>query len=122
MQKFRKIVVDNVEYKWLYKHYYRTKLPYLLIVRCSFSEEALRIYFPITDDIWYNFYMGLPAVFQGKEVLINLNQPFYIAQIINYCRNNEEEILQAKYKCGYRTLDGMKLLQKIGYDIPSLYL
>lgn len=115
MRKFRKIVVDTVEYKWLFRYddYEYINNPYLLIVKTIFPEETWRIYFMTADHFLLN--SGFPAIFQGTAVEINLNRPFYVAQIIQYCMENEEEILQAGYKNGYRDLDGIKILREIGY-------
>ena len=85
----------------------------------SFSEETWCIYFSITNHFLLN--SGLPATFHGKKVVINLNKPSYVSQIIHYCRENKEEISQAGCKRGYKHLDGIKILQKTGYNIPSVF-
>lgn len=117
MRKFRKIVVDQVEYKWLFRYddYEYIDFPYLLIVKNSDPEETLHICFPITEHFLLN--SGLPAVFQGNQVAINLNRPYYIAQIVHYCRKHKEEISQDEYKIDYKRLDGIKILKEIGYRI-----
>ena len=127
MRRFRNIIIENVEYKWLFRYddYDYSKCPYLLIVKKSFSEETWCIYFSITNHFLLN--SGLPATFQGKMVAINLNQPFYISQIIQYYIHHEAEILQAEgleagNRCSYRELDGVKILQRLGYHILSLSL
>ncbi len=127
MRRFRNIIIENVEYKWLFRYedYDDTKFPYLLIVKKCIPEETLRIKFWITEHFLLN--SGLPAIFQGKMVAINLNQPFYISQIIQYYRHHEAEILQAESseagnRCSYRELDGVKILQRLGYHILSLSL
>lgn len=61
---------------------------------------------------------GLPATFQGKKVVINLNQPSYVSQIIHQCKKNEEEISEN----GYKHFDGIEILQKIGYKINPILL
>lgn len=122
MRKFRKIVVDNIEYKWLFRYddYEYIDFPYLLIVKNSFPEETLRICFPIAEHFLLN--SGLPAIFQGNKVKINLNRPFYIAQIVRYCSKNEEEISQEEHRFDYKSINGIKILQEIGYHIPSIYV
>ncbi len=121
MRRFRNIIIENVEYKWLFRYddYDYSKCPYLLIVKKSFSEETWCIYFSITNHFLLN--SGLPATFHGKKVVINLNKPSYVSQIIHYCRENKEEISQAGCKRGYKHLDGIKILQKTGYNIPSVF-
>lgn len=118
MRRFRKIIVDNIEYKWLFRYddYDYSNYPYLLIVRKSSPKAILRINFSITEHFLLN--SGLPATFYGKKVAINLNQPSYVSQIIHQCRENEDEISQNEYK----HFDGIEILQKIGYEIPPILL
>lgn len=113
MSRLRKIVVDNIEYKWLYRYddYDYINYPYLLIVMDSCPKATLCIPFIIQDHFMLN--SGLPAIFQGKEVLINLNQPLYISQIIRQCRENGEDFQQK----GYKSLNGLNILKEIGYEI-----
>ncbi|MCI9354237.1 MAG: hypothetical protein HFE58_05435 [Firmicutes bacterium] len=120
MRRFRKIVVNTIEYKWLfrYSHYDYIHFPYLLIVNNSFPKKTLCVYFPIKEHFLLN--SGFPAVFQENNVEINLNRPFYVAQIIHYYRKNEK-ILQTEYNHNYKGLDGIKILQKIGYNISSIF-
>ena len=122
MRRFRKIIVDNEEYKWLFRYddYDYIKPPYLLIAKKSFPEETWCICFSIKEHFLLN--SGFPAVFQGKKVAINLNQPLYVSQMIHYCRNNKEQVLQAKKIHGYKCLDGIDILQKIGYEISPVLL
>lgn len=130
MRKFRKIVVDQVEYKWLFRyddHNY-SNCPYLLIAEKSSSEKTWCIHFPTAEHFLYN--IGFPAKFRGEKVVINLNRPFYVSQIIKYCRNREEKIPQAQtcytrkqgknrtgIKRRYKYLDGIEILRQSGYDI-----
>ena len=118
MRRFRKITVDNIEYKWLFRYddYDYINYPYLLIVMNASPKAALRINFPITDHFLLN--SGLPATFHGKKVVINLNHPSYAAQIIHQCRETGEDFSQD----GYKHFDGIKILQKIGYEIPPILL
>lgn len=121
MRRFRKIVVDTVEYKWLFRYddYDYNEYPYLLVVKTAAPEETLCICFTIEDHFLLN--SGFPAVFQGNEVKINLNRPFYISQIIHYCGGNEEKVslerCKARSKNKYISLNGIKILQEIGYII-----
>lgn len=119
MRRFRKIVVDTVEYKWLFR--YNDYDSYLLVVKTASPEETLRIFFPIEDYFLLN--IGFPAVFQGNAVKINLNRPFYISQIIHYCGGNKEKVSLERYKASNNNdifLDGIKILQEIGYIIDIL--
>ena len=92
-------------------------------------EEKWRIYFEIAEHFLLN--SGFPAVFQGKKVAINLNRPFYVSQIIQYCRNsqqtrckqrdiNKEKNFQTN-QCGYKYFDGIEILRQTGYEISKMY-
>ena len=75
MERFRRIVVDNATYQWLFRyhgHDYHKK-PYLLIVKEAVPDKSLKIEFSITDHFLLN--SGLPAVFQSNQTVINLNRP-----------------------------------------------
>lgn len=135
MRRFRKITVDSVEYKWLFRParrglsaretyagqekkkrgFYQVHYPCLLIVRQTFPKETLRIFFPTTEPFLLN--SGLPAAFQGKEVVINLNRPFYVSRVIRYCTKCREKIPWTDVAY----LDGIKILRGAGYDIPSFF-
>ena len=56
MRRFRNIIIENVEYKWLFRYedYDDTKFPYLLIVKKCIPEETLRIKFWITEHFLLN--------------------------------------------------------------------
>ena len=55
---------------------------------------------------------GMPAVFQGQRVSINLNQPFFISQIVQWCGEQDDLFQQT----GYQYLNGVDILKTIGYD------
>ncbi|WP_088815119.1 MULTISPECIES: hypothetical protein [Listeria] len=58
------------------------------------------------------FNKGVPALYQGQRITINLNQPRFIAEIIAYVR----EQLDLKLLLGTVELDnGIELLRDIGY-------
>ena len=113
MRKFRKIVVDNLEYKWLFRYddYDYIFFPYLLILAESFPETTLCISFPMKEHFLLN--SGFPAVFQGQQVSINLNRPFFISQIIQWCRKQKDLFGQT----GYQYLTGLDILKAIGYEV-----
>ncbi len=118
MERFRKIVVDNATYQWLFRyhrHDYRKK-PYLLIIKDTTPDKALKIEFPITDHFLLN--SGLPAVFQGNQTVINLNRPKLISQIIQYCLDHEDEIPWNEHK----PLNGISILESMGFEIPAVFL
>ena len=118
MERFRKIVVVDATYQWLFRyhgHNYRKK-PYLLIIKDTAPDKALKIEFPITDHFLLN--IGLPAVFRGEQTVINLNRPKLISQIIRYCLGHEDEIPWDEH----RPLNGISILQKMGFEILLIFL
>ena len=112
MRKFRKLVVNHLEYKWLFRYddYDYLYSPYLLIVSQNFPKTTLSIRFPMKDHFLLN--SGMPAVFQGQSVSINLNQPFFISQIVQWCGEQDDLFHQT----GYQYLNGVDILKKIGYE------
>lgn len=118
MERFRKIVVDDAAYQWLFRyrgHDYRKK-PYLLIIKDTVPDKVLKIEFSITDHFLLN--SGLPAAFQGEQTVINLNRPKLISQIIQYCLDHEDEIPWNEHG----PLNGIRILQKMGFEIPPVFL
>ena len=113
MRKFRKITVNNLEYKWLFqnKSYDNQKNPYLLIVAKDSPKTTLHINFPIKEHFLLN--CGIPAAFHGQQVSLNLNQPFFISQIVQWCSDQEDLFKQT----GYQYLNGSDILKAIGYEL-----
>lgn len=118
MQKFRKITVDDIDYKWLFRYddYDYINYPYLLIVMNSCPKATLQITFAIKEHFQLN--SGLLTSYQGNKVIINLNQPLYISQIIQQCRKDGVQF----EKNGYQYLNGVKILKEIGYEINPILL
>lgn len=113
MGKFRKIIVDNSEYMWLFRYddYDYQNFPYLLITTKAFPKAALHISFAIKEHFLLN--SGLPAAFQGERVSINLNQPLFISQIIQQCCKQ----VDFSNLSGYHYLNGLDILRTIGYEL-----
>ena len=107
MGTFRKIIVDNSEYMWLFRYddYDYQRIPYLLITTKAFPKATLHINFPINS--------GLPAVFQGQRVSINLNQPLFVSQIIQQCSKQ----IDLSNLTGYHYLNGLEILKTAGYEL-----
>lgn len=118
MRRFRKIIVEGIEYKWLFRYdgYDYIKCCYLLIIMTSSPQDTLCVYFPIKEHFLLN--SGLPATFKGRDITIDLNQPYYISQIIHQCIQTGVKFEKNKYI----KLNGLEILQKIGYHIPSAFL
>lgn len=116
MRRFRKITVANSEYKWLFRFddYDYQNLPYLLVIMCSRPASSLKIFFPIHEHFLLN--SGLSAVLNGNAVLLNMNRPLFVSQIIEQCQKNGETF---DHK-GCRHLNGLKILEEIGYKIPDI--
>lgn len=113
MRRFRKIIVNEEEYRWLFRYddYDYINDPYLLVVKSSQPKASLRIVFSVKDHFLLN--SGLPALFQGTSVLINLNQPSYVSEMIRQCGKDGMVFGQK----GDQHVDGAELLKKLGYDI-----
>lgn len=112
MRTFRKIIVDNLEYKWLFRYddYEYQNFPYLLITAKASPKTTLHIRFPMKEHFLLN--SGMPADFRGQQVSINLNRPFFVSQIIQWCEKQEDLF----GRTGYQYLDGLDILKAIGYD------
>lgn len=87
MAFFRKIVVDGKEYEWKFtfdEHDWNE--PSRLVFR--FSDKTLKIILYFQTDAYgigkcpFNF--GVLAIKEGQSVTINLNQPRFIAEILQY--------------------------------------
>lgn len=50
--------------------------------------------------------------------IFDLNRPKFVSQIIEQCKKNGETF---EHK-GYKRIDGIKLLEEIGYKIDPLFL
>ena len=113
MGKFRKIIVDNSEYMWLFRYdgYDYQNFPYLLITAKAFPKATLHINFPIKEHFLLN--SGLPAVFQGQRVSIIWNQPLFISQIIQQCSKQAD----LSNLTGYHYLNGLEILKTAGYEL-----
>lgn len=117
-QHFRKIVVDNAEYKWLFRYddYDYQSCPYLLIFMASYPNTTMKVIFDIKEHFILN--SGLSAKYKGNNILINLNQPVFTAQIIEQCRKNGENFKHKGYKC----LNELEILKEAGYEIESVFI
>lgn len=115
---FRKIVVGNVEYKWLFRYdnYDYQNYPYLLIFMTFYPNTTMKVIFNIKEHFILN--SGLSAIYRGNNILINLNQPVFTAQIIEQCRKNGENFKHKGYKC----IDGLEILKEAGYEIEPVFV
>lgn len=118
MKQFRKIMVNDITYKWLFcdNRLDCRNNPTLLIVNEAFPKKYLKLEFSIASPYMLN--CGLPAFYQGDRTVINLNRPKLILLIIQYCICHEDDILWKRHNM----IDGISLLQKMGFEISQIYL
>lgn len=110
-KKFRNIVVDGIAYHWLVCS--NDWFLYLLIVMQSAPKSTLRILFDNVRPPFFWYDGLLRAIWQEERISVNLHKPSMISEIIKQCRKNGE---QFDHK-GYKTIDGVKILEQMGYEI-----
>lgn len=115
MKKFRKIVIDNFEYRCLYHvdDYDYLSCPYLLVVPVSNPKSDIKIYFSIKEHYLLN--SGFPAKFNGEDVSINLNKPSFVAEIICQCKKIIADF-DGQKRCN---IDGIDILNQLGYELAG---
>ena len=115
MALFRKIVVDGHEYEWKYTFDdYDWQEPSHLVFRSVDRKLKIILYFrsPGWEIGKCPFNAGLPAVKDGGLVIVNMNQPRFVAELLRYL---------LEYRLGpssrgilvYR--DGLDILHELGY-------
>lgn len=118
MAHFRKITVSDNLYEWHYSFDdYDWQMPSQLIIRTPDKTTKLILYFRSEDNGIGHcpFNTGVKAVKNGEDVVINLNQPRFTAEIIQYLYNTGN-ILK-----GIHEFDGLKILRSLGYQFEYLY-
>ena len=122
MKKLRKIVVNGETYLW--KHNYNDcdySVPlYLLILLEKDRNIEMRVKFPLMDIAVEKCMLnsGFKATKNSREVIINLNEPKYIAEVIQYLINSKIDFSKGKK---HLFENGMQLLNEMGYVfIPML--
>ena len=116
MSEFRTITSDGEKYLWKYNYDEDDcQLDSFLVVRSEDKKGKLIIYFSTGKWDWgyCPFNKGVPAVYQNEPVIINLNQPWFTAQIISFVINQ----MQVRISPGTAELyNGIEILHKIGYE------
>ena len=119
MAFFRKITVNGKTFEWrLSVDNYDWQLPSHLVFRAPERKLKIILYF-IPDDNGKSvqigkcpFQTGLRAFREGEVVLINLNQPRFVAELLQY-------LLEVRIKpeeTGIVTFsDGKEILRGLGY-------
>ena len=82
----------------------------MLIVAKDSPKTTLHISFPIKEYFLLN--CGIPVAYHGQQVSLNLNCPFFISQIVQWCSEQEDLFKQM----GYQYLNGLDILKAIGYE------
>jgi len=117
LKKLRKIVVHGETYLWRHNYYdcdYSVPL-YLLILLEKNRTAGVRIKFPLKDISEIEKCMltsGFKATKNNLEVMINLNKPSYIAEIIQYLANDKIDFSKGKK---HLVENGLQLLNEMGY-------
>lgn len=122
MARFRKITVNGNLYEWHYSFDdYDWQMPSQLVIRTLDRTTKLILYFCSEDNGIGHcpFNRGVKAVKDGKEMIINLNQPKFIAEIINCLFVVHTEYISSETKC--IKIDGLKILRSLGYQFEYSY-
>ena len=116
MKKLRKIVVGGETYLWKHNYNdcdYSTPL-YLLILFEKDRQAEVRVKFPLMDCPIEKGMLnsGFKATKNGMEFTINLNEPKYIAELIQYLMNNKIDFSKGKK---HLLENGYQLFNEMGY-------
>jgi len=116
MSTFRRIIVKEKEYLWKYSYddndYQNVSS---LIVKSIDKKGKLIIYFKTKtwDQGYCPFNQGIPAKLKNKQVVINLNQPHYVEELIVVVLDKS----QINDLIGTVVIDdGIQLFHDLGYD------
>jgi hypothetical protein len=116
---FRKITVNGKTFEWRFSvDNYDWQLPSHLVFRAPERKLKIILYF-IPDDNGKSvqigkcpFQTGLRAFREGEVVLINLNQPRFVAELLQYLL---EERLKPEETGTVTFSDGKEILRLLGY-------
>ncbi len=117
MSGLRKITVSEQEYFWKFVFDENDCLNDSFILVKSINKTGkLLVYFK--KESWEHgfcpFNKGVQAKFNGQPILINLNQPRFIAEIIKYAL----DYLKVEKFVGTLSLDnGIEILHNLGYEL-----
>lgn len=107
-------------YEWLYSFDdYDWHEPSHLVIRTQDKSTKLILYFSSEDNSVGHcpFNTGVNAIKDGEQVLINLNQPRFIAEIIIYLFDEHIEYISKDIQY----IDGLKILRELGYRFEYRY-
>lgn len=119
MAFFRKITVNGKTFEWKFSvDDYDWQLPSHLVFRALERKLKIILYF-ILDDNGESmqigkcpFQTGLRAFREGEVVLINLNQPRFVAELLQYLL---EERIKPEETGIVTFSDGKEILRVLGY-------
>lgn len=119
MAFFRKITVNGKTFEWKFSvDDYDWQLPSHLVFRALERKLKIILYF-IPDDNGESrqigkcpFQTGLRAFREGEVVLINLNQPRFVAELLQYLM---EERIKPEETGIVTFSDGKEILRVLGY-------
>ena len=120
MSHFRKITVNDKTYEWHYSFDdYDFYEPSNLVIRTQDKTKKVILYFSSEDNGIGHcpFNIGVNAIKNGEQVLINLNQPKFVAEIINYLFVEHTEHISKDTQY----IDGLKILRLLGYLFEYRY-
>lgn len=111
----RKILINQTTYYW---HFRYTKPysepPYITIIHSIDGRKICwRIRFKVKEHFLLN--QGMPCLYQGEKLAINLNEPKYIFQLITYLIQHNQNLKTEHF-------DGMEILEKLGYTIAPIFI
>jgi len=118
LKKLRKIVVGGETYLW--KHNYNDcdySVPlYLLILFEKDRQAEVRVKFPLMGHPIEKCMLnsGFKATKNGMKVIINLNEPKYIAELIQFLMSNKIDFSKGKK---HLFENGDQLFIEMGYAL-----
>ncbi len=116
MSGLRKIVINGCEYLWKYvfDDYDYHGDSYILIKSIDKNGKLIISFCVGPSDYGYcPFNKGVEAIYRGERIIINLNQPRFIAETVKFVFEN----LNVDKLVGTISLDnGIEIIHKLGYE------
>ena len=116
MAKIRKIVVAGKVYFWRFRYQDQnySNTSYLLLFPEENRNFEIRISFSLLETSIEKFMLneGFKARKENKEVIVNLNEPTYVAEFIFHFTQMGLDMTKSKTV----TFEGEALLRLLGYE------
>jgi hypothetical protein len=123
MAVFRKIVVKNKTFFWLYSfddYDYSSDSGVIIKDQEKGKGKWVFIRFCLKNGAYCPFNEGLSALKKAEKVVINLNRPKYIAEMLEYIL---DYYLQTdEFPSTVECYDGFKILNELGYVFDSKFI